>query len=574
MFIRTEKTLLSPLHSLLSKPFEFNASNSLKNGPFSKGRLKDRSDMAALAALCAVYDSSKMALLPYLSNLRIELETIYSVRLTLEGRFRDICQVIFRHAPTAFKYDMDPSDYLIFDHGQIQLERLYDTLQIRRMGHVRPCASDLLIRIIRFLLLNDALVFALSGLAKVEQPQPKHFSLRVFDEAALHDMRRLWFSRSISQESSVADLARIKHAADMRAVPGQELWEALIDSLLDKYFAIAYNNLTTEGRVLRTVQHLRGLVGVVAMILTRQAHHQDVTMNRSSLAECGLDYSFVSGILERLQRSLVTDVFLWREWNKLICNPGASSTVMRKYAVDLAKEFDEVQALRDHVIGDFFEKQTIIERLRTDPQFNSRYNVFEHFDRHKVLDDAVNEADVDLILFDRLLQHYYFIQVKYTLPGQIAGFANEIKQLQNDISGGLHQIREAKRLLESGQLVKTLAHRGIHDAHNGNCSFLLLHNIATYDYQITEDGIALYEWASFRNLLRDCEMSFGSTDKPLRVIKLPKPVLLSDPQHVIDALFKYHPVFQRQQENIWANEQATTTFTVENAHIRVEGLGI
>ncbi|MET3135659.1 hypothetical protein AAKU55_005974 [Oxalobacteraceae bacterium GrIS 1.11] len=208
-------------------------------------------------------------------------------------------------------------------------------------------------------------------------------------------------------------------------------------------------------------------------------------MRRSTLIECGLDYSFVSGILERLQRSLVTDVFLWRDGDKLVCNSNATSTVMRQYAVDLANEFDEVQALHKHVGGVFFEKKTIIERLRTDSHFNTRYHVYEPFDRHQVLDDVVNKVDVDLVLHDRQLRHYYFIQVKYTLPGQTAGFANEIKQLQNDIGHGLIQIREAKRLLESGQLVKTLAHPGINDAHSGNCSYLLLHNIATYDYQMT-----------------------------------------------------------------------------------------
>ncbi|MET3135660.1 hypothetical protein AAKU55_005975 [Oxalobacteraceae bacterium GrIS 1.11] len=102
----------------------------------------------------------------------------------------------------------------------------------------------------------------------MDQPQPGHFRVSVFDGAALDDMRGLWFSRSVSMESSAADLARLKQVANRHAAPGQELWEILIDSLLDKNFAIAWSRLTSVGQALRTVQHLRGLVGVIATILT------------------------------------------------------------------------------------------------------------------------------------------------------------------------------------------------------------------------------------------------------------------------------------------------------------------
>jgi len=574
MFIQTEKASLMALHSLLSKPFEFNAVDSLVKGPFCKGRLKNRPDMDALSSLCALYDSSKMKLVPYLNTVRTELETIYSVRLTMEGRFREICKVSFSGEPPHIPYDIDPSDYLIHDHGQKQLERIYDFFGIRQMGDSLPCSNPVLLRIVRFLLLNDALVFAFSGLAKVDQPEPSNFRISVFDDAALDSMRRLWFSRSISLESSTADMAKLKVVASQNGKGGQQLWEMFLDNMLDKYFSIAWSRLTYTGRNLRTVKHLRGLVNVIATILTRQQNDQKVFMSRSSLIECGLDYSFVSSILERLERSLVTDVFLWRDGDKLICNPNATATVMRKYASDLATELGEVDALHSHVGGDFFEKKTIVERLRADPEFNVRYQVYDSFDRGQVLDDTVNKADVDLVLHDQQLEHYYFIQVKYTLPGQVAGFASEIKQLQNDIAYGLNQIREAKRLLENGLLMKTLAHRGIHNAHSGNCSYVLLHNIGTYDYQMTEDGIVLYEWASFRNLLRDCKVTFGLSDGPQHVAKLPSPILLSNPQNVINSLFREHPVFQGQQKNIWAMERAVTSFTVDDTQVEVSGLGI
>jgi len=287
-----------------------------------------------------------------------------------------------------------------------------------------------------------------------------------------------------------------------------------------------------------------------------------------------LSFSFVSELLARQARELATNRFLERDGDLLVLRVESMSLALRQHISKLVQEFGEVQPLRDFVGGMFFEEKTIKNRLANDPKFKPRYTIYDGFDRHQVIDNFENEVDIDFIIYDTQLNHYYFSQAKHALLGELADFSTAIERLQKDIGHGLHQLREAKRLLESDNLTKTLAHLGIEGASAKNSSFVLLHNIETFDYQTTGDGIVLYEWASFRNLLLDCEVTAGHSSAMPRPYKLQQPVLLNDPDELIATLFREHPVYANQESNVWAVERATTSFLLKDIRIEFKGLGI
>lgn len=455
---------------------------------------------------------------------------------------------------------------------QRQLDRMYDHFDLYSCGTENPLEHLATVSLIRFYMLNEVLAFALSGLAKVEIDS-KGFSLSRYDDDVLRILQRLWFSNFVSGASSQASMAWTKVIADVRQVNiGHD--HPLISFLIDKEFAISWAGLDREGKVLKTIQHLRQLMHLVATLQIVKFRNETIQVNCNNLLQYGLDYSFVSEVLARQSQSRVIDRFLTRYCDRLELHVDSMSSGLRNYIYKLADEYGEVDKLREHVGGMFFEKKTVQNRLSTDPAYKPRYVVFDGFDRYQVSEDKENKVDVDFILHDKLLNHYYFIQVKHGLLGEPAYYENVIKRLQNDIDDGLEQIREARRLMNAGMLSRVLAVRGINGVKQSNSSFILLHNFATYDYQVTSDGIALYEWASFRNLLLDCQVICGQVGEAPKTAKLQTEVCLNDPDNLLKILFRDHPVYKEVRQQAWAVEHVAINLHVNDVRVRVEGLSI
>ncbi|MNT25161.1 hypothetical protein D3C72_1606680 [compost metagenome] len=235
--------------------------------------------------------------------------------------------------------------------------------------------------------------------------------------------------------------------------------------------------------------------------------------------------------------------------------------------------------MRESLVGGkFFEKRHIRQRIEQGDDYRPRYRIVEGFDRCQVLDDVENKKDIDLdiefIIHDTQQDHFYFVQAKHALLGEKAFFDSVIKAVQTRIGSGINQLRGAKALLNQGLLTRTLAARKLNDVTPAKCSFVLLHNIAQFDYQSTGDGIALYEWASFRNLLKDAEWAMGSSHGDRELVCLPSPLVVDHPLNVINRLLAEHPSFAEAGKEPWLNERASTKYSIQGKTVRVRGLGI
>ncbi|WP_257835145.1 hypothetical protein [Burkholderia glumae] len=426
--------------------------------------------------------------------------------------------------------------------------------------------------IVRFLMLNEALALCLAGIARVNL-HAGGFDIGVFDETAHETLRATWFARALDQGSHAGTIARIGRLSRAGAAGVRDL-ELLIERILDQDLAIPWRRLTDQGKALKSVQHIYNAVALVAVVAVASARSESVKMTRASLARLDLDFSAVSGLLHRQAQALVTDQFVMREQDSLYIRIERMSKGLRNYYRALECEFGERDALREHIGGIFFEKTHIRQRIDFGEDYRERYRTVNGFDRYMVQGDIPNEADVEFIIEDTQLQHYYFVQVKHSLLGEKAFFNSIIEATQNDIGKGLHQLREAKRLLEANLLHKTLTSRNLEGATAANSSFVLLHNIAQLDFQGTNDGITLYDWATFRNLLKDAECQVGwSNDEP-EFARLPSPLRIHDPMAVIRRLLNEHPAYRSMGADVWSSDRATTRYSVERTRIQVTGLGI
>ncbi|WP_247318882.1 hypothetical protein [Ralstonia pseudosolanacearum] len=570
MFFRTNPKLLRPIHSLLDEPFDFAAGDSIA-GPLRK-HLAHRADFDSLVALGRLYDRAQSSAQRGLIQVRPLLEESLSVVVRPDTDLRGICQTAFT-GETPRLPEVHGARYLSYVSVQCQLERLYDHLGLRRMGMGSALQKAEVVAAVRFLMLNEALVLCLAGLAKVFHHENR-FDISVRDAAAQETLHATWFARALDQSSRTSTLAMIKALVDDGAMTVRDL-TPVIEKILDQDLAIPWRRLTDQGRALKSVQHLYGAVAVVGVVAAAGVRGETVKMTRSDLLRYGLDFSEVSGLVYRQTQALVTDQFVTRKGDTLCLRIEAASKGLRRYYRALELEFGERDVLRTHIGGFFFEKTHIRHRIEHGDDYKPRYQVLEGFDQHKVLDDAPNQCDIEFIIRDVQQRHYYFIHVKHSLLGEEGFFKPIVEAIQDDIGHGIFQLREAKRLLEANRLCKTLAARDIEDATPENCSFVLLHNIAQFDFQSTEDGIALYDWATFRNLLKDAECRVGRADGEPEPIRLRGPLLIDHPMTVIRRLLAEHPVYCAMNTGGgWSQERAATEYALEGKTICVSGLGI
>lgn len=569
MFFDTPPELLKPIHSLLKTPFGFKAGTSIASK--LRPHLEDRDDFEDLLALGCLFDEASQVLESSLVSLRPRLEDEVSLVVPMEADLSPVCRSEFM-GTTPQVLGMDGSRYLSHVSVHCQLERLYDLFKLRRSGSRNPLEVPECVAALKHLMLSEALALAIAGIAMVHRHEGR-FELAVRSPVARDVLRNTWFARMADQSSHAATLALAGRLASEGADHLRDV-EILTERILEQDLSFSWYRLPHAGRSLKSVAQIHAAAGVVALLAVLGIRGKPLNMVAPELTRYGLDFSTVAGLIRRQAGALVTDQFLMRRGDLMSLRIEGVSKGLRQLFRSLETEFDEREALRRHVGGVFYEQTHLRQRIEEGDDYRPRYRIFEGFDRYKVIGGAPNECDVEFIIQDSEQRHYYFIQAKHALLGEKAFFEAVVEAIQKDIGKGMHQLREAKRLLDNGNLDHTLASRGIADASPANSSFVLLHNIAQLDFQYSSDGVSLYDWATFRNLLKDAECRFGHSDGPSELIRLGTPLIATHPTAVIQRLLSEHPAYRQAYPDPWAQERASTSYDVLGRTIYTRGLGI
>lgn len=569
MFFETPKSLLRPIHSLLNSPFDFMAGTSIAMK--LRQELYSREDYEALLALGCLFDEVNAELRPSMSILRSKLSDEFALVIPMDMNIDLICHSNFvGGAPLGL--ELDGARYLACLSVQCQLDRLYDHFELQRSGKLCPLTDEHCAGAIKLLMLSEALALTLAGIAKVRR-KGEGFEILVCDSASRDALRRTWFARMAEQSSYAGTLALAKELAQSGAKHVRDI-EALTERILDRDLSLPWRRMSAEGLSLQSVKQIRAAAELVAMLMVLEMRKESLQMTGPTLARYGLDYGTVSGLIRRQLDILETDRFLVRQADSLHLRVAYASKGLRNLFSQMGSEFEEGDALKLHTGGSFYEATTIRQRIENGEDYRGRYQVFEEIRQEHVLGGVPNECDVDFILRDQEQGHYYFVQVKHALLGEMAFLQSVIKSIQGDIGKGLRQICDAKRLLENGLLDATLKARGINDATLENSTFVLLHNIPQLDFQYSSQGVSLYDWATFRNLLKDAECRYGRTDSISSLSRLPTPLVAAHPTAVIERLLTEHPAYSQVYKDPWAQERSAIVYEVLGKTILVSGLGI
>lgn len=569
MFLDTPPELLRPIHSLLKAPFDFDAHGSL-TGPLLE-HLRDRGDFDALLELAQLYDRQATLVRGSLAMLRPRLESEFALNVPVEADLSGVCRVRFSSAEPEM-LGIRAGQYLRHVTVQCQLERLYDQLGLERDGDGDVLSLPDVRAAVQLMMLGEAFALCVAGVGEVKRG-PRSFRIVPAGQGVRDLLRATWFARIADQGSHTATIVLANRLSKAGASTVRDVSE-LTERILDQDLSISWRLLGEQGRSLNAVQCAYDAAALIALLTVLALREEPLKMNGPEMARRGLDFGEVSALLRRQANTLVTDRFVVRRHGELFLRMEASSKGLRQYLGALVAEFGEQDQFRKHAGSWFFEKVRIRERIEQFPDYQDRYRILNGFTRDEVVGRPPNKCDVEFIIWDTTQSHYYFVQAKHGLLGEKAFFDAMVKAVQKDIGKGLLQLREAKRLLVDGLLEATLQARGLNGVNPSNSSFVMLHNIAQFDYQYTSDGIALYDWSGFRNLLKDGESTLAGPHSEPVTFRLPSPLVVDQPIRVIQRLLNEHPGYRSIAVDPWSNERANTTYELLGEEIRVEAFGI
>ncbi|WP_440205654.1 hypothetical protein [Actinobacillus pleuropneumoniae] len=543
MYLNTSYNLLTPIYSLLTKPFDFFALKSLK---ILKNNMKYYySDLEIVAN---IYDEEKDRLKAKLGNFCYKSESHYKCQLLLDNTL------------------VESSKNLLDLHSiQVQMERLYDYFGLKREGGSVLDLNDLeYISVLNFLRINELLSLCIAGKIKVRVFNKK-IIFSPADSFSKKEFYATWFSRYIEASSN---LSTIKHILELSTLLKGKVNDDVLDFIFDKVFSIKFSEIPIAGRNLGCV---RLLVLSIEIIFSIQYY---LIANKTSyisidelLDKFNLKKEDVVLLLELQKKQLVSEQFLFGKESELRINVTTFIKCIRTFFHKLSEEFKEVDK-REYLLGGIFFEENSIKNRMSSLDYQHRYAVFNGINRGDI--KIKNELDIEYIIYDKEEKRYYFIQSKYSIFGERSYFEGEVKQIQSDISKGLKQLRSARDLFEQGRLDLHLNKVGIENATLDNSSFILLHNIPQLDFQITKDKIALYDWNTFRNLLKNGECIIEDDG----VYSLDKNIMLGNPQVVINKLLSEHKIYSLLKSRIDMNHKIVNRFTFYDKEIIVVGLGL
>ncbi|WP_050470647.1 hypothetical protein [Herbaspirillum chlorophenolicum] len=185
--------------------------------------------------------------------------------------------------------------------------------------------------------------------------------------------------------------------------------------------------------------------------------------------------------------------------------------------------------------GDWFDKQYIslyvAQRVR-----NSR---FAFAGEVKAGREEEEKYDIDLFVIDYELDRIYFCQVKHRVKTQHAYLRDELKEFSigGQFKDAMRQLDSAKRQLGSPKLLErvrgSLQRASVRESFLAkvdseflvkNTGFIVIHNVENLDFAV-KDGVALYEWNTFRNLLKSETTLHSKADVKTVKTKLTKVAL-------------------------------------------------
>ncbi|WP_167325178.1 hypothetical protein [Mannheimia granulomatis] len=336
------------------------------------------------------------------------------------------------------------------------------------------------------------------------------------NEEYLDSYKMVWFSRYFAQQSHFSDLIFRKEISGIVTSRNSDLFHNFIDVILDKYISfhpdyIEYLDYNDS----KIFSDMRSLVEIVSFLSFQHGidqhsvetiHNQKLTIDKCKLSKFGFYENEIKllfkvmndlGVCEhdRIATELDNGLIKINDINLKF----AIKTVSSGYLTNMKK------------VGKWFENGYVLKYLK-DKLSSDRFVVTDG------VNDPKEKYDADVIIYDKISNLIYFCQIKHRITTIHTFFRDEFNEYcrNESLNHGVEQLCSLRSKILTvkvrERLISRLGKKIIGKLNiERNCRFILLHSIENLD-MCTKNGISMYEWNTFRNLLQGRISYFKNKD--------------------------------------------------------------
>lgn len=320
--------------------------------------------------------------------------------------------------------------------------------------------------------------------------------------------------------------------------------ELLTDYLLDKLFFANPNYVFKKYQKKSTYKYVYKLCQFFALMLIVKDHK--ISLNDPILDELEFKKnSFLDTLLEEQQKINILDKGLFVVNDEIYLSQSIELNNLIKCALFKHYNYNITDISSD--FGDLFEDYIcsyIKENMSED------YEIISDVINSQDIDDCEDlKLDIDLTIFDKKKNFYYFTQIKYTMLTK-PYLKDEVRLITNNkaLDKAISQLKNFPQALTRDSFVNRLKKHNI-NIENNNYALIVLHTSAQFDFQ--EVGkIKFYEWNTFRNLLdrgKQRMMHINRYNPTMKEISHSETLDLEDIKSVIETSIKNSPIDIKQE---------------------------
>lgn len=526
---------------------------------------------SGLRVLASAYNTQRQALFPKVGNIHQALSN--TAKINANDKLEDISPLTYEFSDS-LKSSLYSSALIstTCNSVNLQLDRLLENFKVSDCSGKKFNSRDLS-DFVTFYLLSEVLFFALTLMTDIKVVG-NTITIKPADKEIEAQLRRKWFANyweEISAASSISYIDHLSQGAE-RSSNFEDAIYALGSNFRDKIFSIPASLLPSKLEESACISWMTKLSNLVALCIWCQKKNQMPHAPYALLERIQVTKSDIEKLSEFLRKYPQPDRIFSFPSNGIKIDNLNFTNQLRIIINDLANALSENRL--NNMLGDFFEKD-YLKKYFSNSELKNHYRVHQGILAHEVLDTGL-KPDVDLIVEDLRRERFYFIQVKYLKIGGKAYISGDLDHLvSGKLSKGLKQITDAKMAMESGNLAKLLADRGLARCSKDNSIFMMVHNISNFDFCLWPNGVVSYEWNSLRNLFKDGEVRHGHTRGENNIWKSEKPLPIENPDSLINELINNCPASSQSGANtLFETAHLVVKFSVGDTKFECLGMGL
>lgn len=390
-------------------------------------------------------------------------------------------------------------------------ERIKDDLVKNHLTGLDKISYKKIVNLYAFYAFSEFVFYILLGV--IEKIDNRRYKI---NEEYMDHYKMIWFSRYFTKQSHLSDLIFRKGISAHVNSRNSELFQGYVDVILDKYISFHPNYIrfldSNDSQIFSNMRSLVELISFLSFQHDIEQHSiedvfdQQVTIDKCKLHKFGFSKDEIKFLFNTMNELGVREhdrIATELNYDQIRINDinlkFAIRTVSSGYLTNMKK------------IGKWFESGYIQEYLK-DKLNSNRFIVTNGINNPK------EKYDADMIIYDKTSNLIYFCQIKHRITTIHPFFSDEFNEYcrNESLNHGIDQLCHLRsNILTSGvreRLVSRLGKKIIGKIDiERNCRFILLHSIENLD-MCTKNGISMYEWNTFRNLLQGSMSSFENGD--------------------------------------------------------------